>query len=226
MLSFNVEDIHKIYNKHVVKTKKYFEKFQKINKYLSEKELYDYKHIDPPRIASLLDFKEWIIKYNIHNGSSLLYSCDSDPELNYIDYKQQSYIPYPPYDLHNLNIIEKNHDLVIFNQTLEHLYNPFMCLKNLYDHTKPGGFLYTTVPIINIPHMRPIHFWGITPIGLCILMMSVGFNVLECGYWGNKQYIDYIFTNNNWPTYENICEQNGLSYNEVCQTQTWILVQK
>jgi hypothetical protein len=115
---------------------------------------------------------------------------------------------------------------VIFNQTVEHLYNPFLCLQNLYDHINHGGYLYTTVPIINIPHMVPIHFWGVTPIGLCLLMMSVGFNVVECGHWGSKEYIDYIFTNNNWPSYRDISTNYNLGYNNTCQAQTWILVQQ
>jgi hypothetical protein len=74
--------------------------------------------------------------------------------------------------------------------------------------------------------MTPIHFWGITPIGLCMLMISAGFNIIECGNWGNKKYIDYIFTHNTWPGYADISENYNLEYNHVCQAQTWVLVQK
>ena len=120
----------------------------------------------------------------------------------------------------------KNYDFIIFNQTIEHLYNPFLCLKNLYDHLNNNGFLYTSVPTINIPHMTPIHFWGVTPIGLCLLMKSVGFQILECGYWGSRKYIEYIFQNNNWPGYNDISNDYDLGYDPVCQAQTWILVKK
>jgi SAM-dependent methyltransferase len=227
MKKFDIENIYSIYNKHIIKPNSYYERFSKINEYLSEPELIKYKNIDPPRVVSIIDFKEWIEKFNIKTGDKLLYTCESDPELCYIDYSNKTYLPYPPYDLHNFDIEEKNHDLVIFNQTIEHLYNPFIAIQNLYDHTKDGGFLYTTVPTINIPHMTPIHFWGITPIGLCLLMMSVGFNVVECGYWGNKKYIDYIFTNNDWPGYKDISITDfNLGCDNVCQSQTWILVQK
>lgn len=226
MEKFDTQKIYAIYNKYIVKNNLYYQRFNKINKYLSDQELMKYENLDPPRVASIIDFKGWIEKFGIKTGDKLLYTCEEDPELCYIDYKRKTYLPYPPYDLHDFDLEEKNHDFVIFNQTIEHLYNPFIALKNLYNHTKIGGFLYTSVPIINIPHMTPIHFWGVTPIGLCLLMMSVGFNVLDCGYWGSQKYIDYIFTNNNWPGYKDISINYNLGYNNTCQAQTWILVQK
>lgn len=226
MKLFNEKDIQAIYNKYVVKPKEYFERFTSIDRYLSNDELEKYKNLDAPRTISIIDFKEWINKYNLKKVNKLLYTCKQDLELPYIEYKNSIELSYPPHDLHNFELTEKDHDFVIFNQTLEHLYNPFLAIKNLYDHTKNGGFLYTTVPTINIPHMTPIHFWGITPIGLCLLMMSAGFEIMECGYWGSSKYIKYIFTENNWPGYIQISENFNLSYNPVCQAQTWVLVKK
>jgi hypothetical protein len=226
MKHFSTEEIDNIYNKHIIKSKTYFEKFSKIDKYLSVHELEQYKNIDPPRLASILDFKEWIFKHSISKGDKLLYTCESDPEISYINYKQKTYLSYPPYDLHTFNIKEKNHDFIIFNQTIEHLYNPFIAMQNLYDHMNRGAFLYTTVPTINIPHMTPIHFWGVTPIGLCLLAISVGLEIIECGYWGSQKYLDHIFHNNSWPGYQNISTNYNLEYNSVCQAQTWILAKK
>jgi hypothetical protein len=226
MQTFNTQKILEIYNKHVIKSTKYYEKFNYINKYLSKEELEIYKKIDPPRVISILDFKEWIYKYNIFNGNKLLYTCESDPELNYINYKHKTYLSYPPYDLHSFDIEEKKYDFVIFNQTIEHLYNPFIAMQNFYNHMNSGAFLYTTVPTINIPHMTPIHFWGVTPIGLCLLAMSVGLEILECGHWGTQKYLDYIFHNNNWPGYEDISINYNMGYDPVCQAQTWILAKK
>jgi SAM-dependent methyltransferase len=223
---FDINQIHNIYYKYIIKPDSYYERFLNINKFLSDSEIHKYQQMDPPRVISIIDFKEWIKKHNISNGEKLLYTCKSDIELNYIQYTNQEYIPYPPHDLHTLDIPEKNHDFVLFNQTLEHLYNPFLAIQNLYNHTKKGGFLYTTVPTINIPHMTPVHFWGITPIGLCILMMSVGFDIVECGHWGSKNYIDYIFTNNTWPGYSDISKNYNLRHDHTCQAQTWVLARK
>ena len=223
---FNDNQIYEIYNKYVVKPNSYYERFSHINDFLSESELFEYKQIDPPRVISIIDFKEWIQNHNIAQGDKLLYTCETDMELKYIEYNNKTHISYPPYDLHNLDITEKNYDLIIFNQTIEHLYNPFLAMRNLYNHTKKGGFLYTTVPTINIPHMTPIHFGGITPIGLCLLMISSGFEIVECGHWGSQKYIEYIFNNNTWPGYSDISDNFNLGYDHVSQAQTWILVKK
>lgn len=97
---------------------------------------------------------------------------------------------------------------------------------NLYHHLKPGGFLFTSMPTINIPHMVPFHFNGYTPIGLCMLMKSVGFEVLELGYWGNNDYINKLFINKNWPSYEDLLIDGNIKHDEGSEVQTWILVQK
>lgn len=226
MKLFNNNEIYSIYHKYIIKDYNYYNRYQHIDEYLSKQELESYQNIDTPRLISLIDFKEWVNKYNFHNVKNLLYTCANDIELKYLKFETSNLIEYPPYDLHTLNLPQKNYNLIVFNQTLEHLYNPFICVKNLYNHLDDRGLIYTTVPTINIPHMTPIHFWGITPMGLCLLMMSAGFEILECGYWGSQEYIKYIFTNNNWPGYKNISQNYDLSYNEVCQAQTWILAQK
>ena len=225
--TFSENEVNAVYSSHVYKTPDYFNRFRLLDKVFSESELKKYGRMDPPRVISLIDFKEWIEKYNIKKGNSLLYTCDSDPELSYIDYSVRFKAEYPPHDLHKLNTGNKGYDFALFNQTIEHLYNPFLCVQNLYNALNDGRYLYTTVPIINIPHMVPVHYWGVTPMGLCLLMMSAGFKVMECGYWGNQKYLEYIFKNNTWPTYSDILTEEGVvDYNEACQAQTWILAKK
>lgn len=223
---FNTNEIYNTYNKYVIKNDEYFNRFINYTKYLTSEELDRYKKTDVPRVMSIIDFKEWILRYKIQTGEKLLYTCNSDMELDYINYATKIIAEYPEHDLHTLDLEEKKFNFIIFNQTIEHLYNPLLCLINLYNHIDDNGFLYTTVPTINIPHMTPIHFSGLTPMGLCMLMRSVGFEILECGYWGSKKYINFIFNNNTWPNYSDISTDNKLDVDLVCQAQTWILVKK
>jgi len=229
MKLFYENEIIETYNKYVYKESVYFNKVNEEYHKLTDKEKSRFYSMDFPRVASIIDFKEWIEKYNLKHVSSLLSTFKNDVELDYVS---ADYVEYKEYydginDLHDLNLLKKDFDFVIFNQTLEHLYNPFVSMFNLYQHIKLGGYLYTTVPTINIPHMIPFHFWGITPIGLCMLCKSVGFEICECGFWGNKEYIDYIFKNNTWPNNDVIFNEFGEIKNDpVCQAQTWILVQK
>jgi SAM-dependent methyltransferase len=227
MKLFSENDIYHTYNKFVVKDNQYFNRFIEYKNYLSESELTDYQNFDVPRVMSIIDFKDWIKKYNIQTGNDLLSTCTTDIELRYIKYDNTITAPYPPHDLHSFNLNNKQFDFIIFNQTLEHLYNPFLAVSKLYDHLKDGGYIYTTVPTINIPHMTPIHFWGITPIGLCMLFKSFNFQIMECGYWGNCNYINYIFENNTWPGHKQLLNKsNTLKHDNVCQAQTWILAKK
>ena len=196
------DEINDLYKKHVDKPDEYFRKANDEYHKLSDAEKARWFPCDFPRLASLFDYKDWVQKHNLIHIDKLLATCASDPELEYITYDQITVCDYlvdQKYDLHTMDLNDKDYDMIIFNQTLEHLYNPFISMKNLYNHLKPGGYLYTTVPTINIPHQVPFHFWGITPSGLCALSASVGFNILECGYWGNLSYINHIFTHFGWP---------------------------
>lgn len=223
----NNQYIEELYAEYVVKESSYFQRFEDLNAVLSPQELAAYSRMDPPRVVSIIDFKEWVKKYGIDQGENLLSTCPSDPELKYIKYKNVTGVYYPPHDLHTFDVPKKDNDFAIFNQTIEHLHTPILAINRIREHLKEGGYAYTTMPIINIPHLTPIHFNGLTPTGLCALMESCGFEVCECGYWGNKKYIDYIFTHGDWPNYKQVLDESGkLKYDPVCQAQTWVLAKK
>lgn len=227
---FSENEIMDIYNTHIVKDSSYFDKVNNKYQSLSNELKFKWYDKDFSRLASIFDFEDWIEKYNLKKVNKLLSTCETDDELTYIQSNVLDIIDYSKnkeYDLHTLNLKDKDYDLIIFNQTLEHLYNPFLAMKKLYEHLKPNGHLYTTVPIINIPHMVPFHFWGITPIGLCILSKNASFDILECGYWGNLEYINHLFTSNSWTHTNNVMNCDGVIKNvNHCQSQTWVLLKK
>jgi hypothetical protein len=182
---------------------------------------------DYTRVRTILDFKEWMEKYNI-SSESLAYTYDDDPEMKLLKYSNSELIEYNTFDfsgdLHELNQIEK-YDFFLFNQTLEHLYNPFMAVKNIYNSLVKGGYVFTSVPTINIPHSMPIHFNGFTPIGLTMLFKSCGFEVLEVGQWGNYEYITKLFSNHQWPGYKDLSDY-GIKNEDRNVVNCWILAKK
>lgn len=176
-----------------------------------------------PRNFTILDFIEWTTKYGINNVDELGITFDNDPELEFITYKKKTIIKYPPHDLHIFyDEYKLKFDFFIFNQTIEHLYNPFMALKNIYNYIKPGGYVFTSVPTINIPHMTPIHYNGYNPMGLALLFNSVGFEIIEIGQWGNYDYINKLFKIHKWPDYTMVNHNNE----EKNVVQCWILAKK
>lgn len=228
---FTPSDIETLYNTKVKKGASYFQKYENI---LEHKDGFIetlFINKDYPRIPCLLDFKEWVKKYNI-TPQKMLYTCETDFELQYITPKQKTSCTYNGNnnegDLHKLNLTKKDYDFFLFSQTLEHLYNPLLAIKNIFEHIAPEGWVFTSVPTINIPHMTPFHFTGIYPIGLAVLFESVGFKIMEIGQWGNFDYIEAIFKNHTWPDCNYLLTKgNGAIMNEEQNVaQCWCLAKK
>jgi len=223
------EQIQEIYNTHILKPETYFTKYSNLGDL--DADIINWEKRDCPRIFSVLDFKEWTYKYGLVSGKKLFYTCNDDYELPYITYLDKHYSNYiedKKNDLHILNSkkVGNDFDFVLFNHTLEHLYNPLVCLKNLYSILKPGGFLYTAVPTLSIPHDTPIHFYGFTPMGLAVMCKLAGFNIKEVGYWGNKRYLELMYKNTYWPDIFDVVEDGVIKNDPEAPVQTWILVQK
>jgi hypothetical protein len=226
--TFTEQEVIDTYNKFVKKENSYFQKLSPFPLHLNNKR-WKWEGHDFPRIACLLDFQEWVVKHNINPLNNVLCTASDDPELEFLNINNLDYKPYENEnnDFHTLNLPRTDYDFILFSQTIEHLYNPFLSMWNLYHHMNEGGMMFTSMPTINIPHMLPFHYNGFTPLGLCMLMKSVGFEVLELGYWGNYDYISKLFKNHNWPSYQELIDEKGNIPNEPKnQVQCWILVKK
>lgn len=181
---------------------------------------------DFPRVISLLEFKRYMEKYNFNFNDVLSFNGENDPEYEYIKYKNLTNINYESdpikNDLHTFTL-DKKFDFVMINQTIEHLCDPIRAIKNLYNHLNDGGIFYANVPANNIPHSEPYHFYtGITPVGLGAMTKLAGFNILEIGYWGNKEHLNKLF-NMGWIDYT---QMENTTNDRTCPIITWILAQK
>ena len=187
---------------------------------------------DFPRVISLLEFETYVEKYNFKIKDLLLFNGNEDPELDYLENRiENTYnVNYEEdtvnNDLHSLNLPKKDFDFVCLHQTLEHVYNPYQCLNNIYNHMCEGGYLYVNVPACNAPHSEPYHYFtGYTPTGLAAIAYQAGFKILEIGQWGNIEYMIKLWTRNpGWSEYREL-QNPGLNeiHNPVI---TWGLFQK
>lgn len=166
---------------------------------------------DFARVISLLEFREYMLEYNNTFNNVLTFS-KNDPELEYLNYNNLYCYSYEE---------KKDFDFAMINQTIEHLYNPILSLKNIYNHMKVGGIFYTNVPSNSIPHDTPFHYYtGITPVGLGVMIKLAGFDILKIGQWGNKQYYNTAYTNI-WSDYK---QHNNPGFNDIeCPIITWCL---
>lgn len=167
---------------------------------------WNWKGKDFPRVISLLEFERFITANNIVSTKALAVNGIDDPEWKYIPHQYLIDALYPAnpikHDLHKLDLDEKDFDFVMINQTLEHVYDPITCLKNVYQYMRSGGILYINVPANSIPHSLPFHYYtGYTPIGLAVIAKLAGFNILSVGQWGNVEYLNITQKNHSWADY-------------------------
>ena len=184
----------------------------------------EYKEYDFPRVISVLDFERWNNMYNLSDLKTVGTTSLTDPELQNFKSNEIIELAYPKYDLHKYYEEFNNmFDIFIFCQTLEHLYNPLLSLNNINKYVKKDGYVFTSVPTLNIPHMTPIHYGGFTPMGLAVLFVQSGFEIVEMGQWGNLEYLTKLFKNIAWPSYNNL---TSIKNNENYVCQCWILAKK
>lgn len=234
MRTFSIGEIYNLYNNHCNLSYNYFIKYENLNEIINLPDWemvtsgYRPNSVEISRLFCILDFKEWIKKYNINPVNKLLVT-GHDPEQvflqsNYIfvaDYDQNK-----AYDLHTIDLPEKDFDFFLFSQTLEHLYNPVLAMDRIATHIKSGGYIFTSVPTINVPHMTPIHFQHFQPMGLVMLFVGSGFEILEMGQFGSSLYTDFLF-NKGWPIYKDLMDEKGFVINDQNKPcQCWCLARK
>lgn len=231
---FTEQEINAIYWTLVKKNNDYLSKYDHLNamdilflESTMNQPQYEWNVRDFTRVRTVLDFRDWMQIYS-PQITTLAYTWRDDPEIPLLRPKKSVHIYYDPTnhlgDLHSLQIKEE-FDFFLFNQTLEHLYDPFLAVRNIWTALVPGGLVFTSVPTINIPHSTPFHFNGFTPMGLCMLFMINGFKVLELGQWGNYEYISKLFLYHAWPGFSHLTSE-GIKNEEKNVVNCWILAQK
>ena len=63
-------------------------------------------------------------------------------------------------------------------------------------------------------------------MGLAMLFIQADYEIIEIGQWGNFKYIEKLFINHSWPTYNDLQENNIIKNEEKNVCQCWILARK
>ena len=90
---------------------------------------------------------------------------------------------YPEVDWHELPFADASFDVVLSDQVLEHVVDPFRCIAEARRVLRPGGLQIHTTCLINPIHGAPDDYWRFTPEGLRRLFATE--KHLEVGGWGN-----------------------------------------
>lgn len=194
---------------------------------LDQNEVGSWRNKDVARLFAVKSFGNYIKKYNISPDSVLTFDGKIDWEPHMLQKNLWTDLCYSDDPINNdvqgLNLPKKDYDCVILSQTFEHLVDPYAAVESIYNHLSIGGYFFCNWPIINIRHMEPLHFFtGLTVTYINYILLKAGFEILECGSWGNFDYISHIFRNQTWPDYTQISSQN----HEGCPCIGWVLAKR
>jgi SAM-dependent methyltransferase len=118
--------------------------------------------------------------------SAVEVSGSSYRDLAWRDYRPTSYedldVCAPPPNL-------DSYDVVICEQVLEHVEDPWRAARTLHDLCNPGGHVVVSTPFLIRVHPTPFDFWRFTEDGLRRLLESAGLVVDETASWGSKRAV-------------------------------------
>jgi SAM-dependent methyltransferase len=104
-------------------------------------------------------------------------------------------LDYPDFDL--CAPVRAKHrgrfDVVICEQVLEHVVDPFAAARNLRRLCRPGGHVVVSTPfLVRVHEMADwglIDLWRFTPRGLTVLLETAGLEVHHVATWGNRDCV-------------------------------------
>lgn len=106
-------------------------------------------------------------------------------------WREFTVLAYPRFDLCAPLGREGEYDVVICEQVLEHVADPFAAAANLRRLCAPGGHVIVSTPFLVRVHELPEYglkdYWRFTPRGLRTLLEAGGLEVEQVDSWGNRR---------------------------------------
>jgi SAM-dependent methyltransferase len=108
-------------------------------------------------------------------------------------WKEYTSLNYPDFDVCAPLEEKRRFDVVICEQVLEHVEDPWAAVENLRRLCVPGGLVIVSTPFMikvhELPEYGMLDYWRFTPRGLRLLLERAGLQVEEMGAWGNRQCV-------------------------------------
>jgi SAM-dependent methyltransferase len=108
-------------------------------------------------------------------------------------WREYTSLNYPKFDLCAPLSGQGTFDVVICEQVLEHVADPWVATRNLRELTNPGGHVIVSTPFLIRVHEIALFdmrdYWRFTPRGLFLLLESAGFVVDTVETWGNRRCV-------------------------------------
>lgn len=110
---------------------------------------------------------------------------------------------YPEFDICEPLEAGREFDVVICEQVLEHVPDPWGAAENLLRLCVPGGLAIVSTPFLiklhELVEWRMFDYWRFTPRGMRTMLERAGFEVESVDSWGNRECVLGNFAN--WSVY-------------------------
>jgi hypothetical protein len=103
-----------------------------------------------------------------------------------LPWKSYQSLAYPEFDICAASVQAADAGLVICEQVLEHVRDPYLAVGNLAKLVRPSGLVLVSTPFLVRIHDHPEDHWRFTPSGLRLLLEAGGLEVLWVRSWGNR----------------------------------------
>ncbi len=116
-------------------------------------------------------------------------------------WREYTALAWPDFDLSAPLTETRRFDLVICEQVLEHVPDPWAAVRNLHALCEPGGRLIVSTPFLVKLHEEFFQrdYWRFTPRGLETLLTGAGFEIEQLESWGNRACVVGNFSS--WSAY-------------------------
>ena len=108
-------------------------------------------------------------------------------------WKEYVTLEYPEFDICAPLTEERRFDVVICEQVLEHVPDPFAAAANLRGLCAPDALVIVSTPFLikvhELPELGMFDYWRFTPRGLRQLLERAGLEVESVDSWGNRQSV-------------------------------------
>jgi SAM-dependent methyltransferase len=110
---------------------------------------------------------------------------------------------YPEFDVCEPLTVGREFDVVICEQVLEHVPDPFGAAENLLRLCVPGGLAIVSTPFLiklhELVEWRMFDYWRFTPRGMRTMLERAGFEIEAVESWGNRECVVGNFSD--WSAY-------------------------
>lgn len=102
-------------------------------------------------------------------------------------------LDYPEFDVCAELTETRRFGVVICEQVLEHVPDPWLAARNLRELCAPGGHVIVSTPFLiklhELPELRMFDYWRFTPRGLRRLLEAADLEVESIDAWGNRECV-------------------------------------